>query len=114
MTPANALTQPVHNTLTSNLFVAPLLKRITKESAAEYNEMQQAFELMGWGDLPDDLKIEIYNDVRFMVQELKGRFSSCDPFVQQRRNTVHFWVSSYEDGICTLEAAVNAVKVKSL
>jgi hypothetical protein len=114
MTPANALTQPTHSNVTSNLFVAPLLKRIKKESADEYNEMQQAFELMGWGNLPDELKIEIYNDVRFMVQELKGMFSSCDPYVQQRRNTVHFWVSSYEDGICTLEAAIKAVKVKML
>lgn len=112
MTPANALTHS--NLTTPNLFVAPLLKRIKKESADEYNEMQQAFDLMGWGELPDELKIEIYNDVRFMVEELKGRFSSCDAYVQLRRDTVHFWVSSFQDDICTLEAAVNALKIKSL
>lgn len=112
MTPANALTQT--NLSTPNLFVAPLLKRIRKESADEYNEMQQAFDLMGWGELPDELKIEIYNDVRFMVEELKGRFSSCDEYVQRRRDTVHFWVSSFQDKICTLGAAINALKVKTL
>ena len=115
MTPANALTQPTAPQVNSvNLFVAPLLKRLKKESAQEYKEMQQAFELMGWGKLPDSLKIEIYNDVKFMVQELKGYFSSCDPYVQRRRETVHFWVSSFQDGICTLEAAVKALKIKAL
>ncbi|OAN62564.1 hypothetical protein A8B79_03180 [Balneola sp. EhC07] len=98
----------------TKLFVAPLLNRIKKESKQEFVEMQQTFELMGWGELPDELKIEIYDDVRFMVQELKGYYSSCDQFVQQRRNTVHFWVSSFQDGICSLEAAIKALKVKSL
>tara|TARA_R110000868_G_scaffold37111_4_gene131330 strand:- start:12468 stop:12815 length:348 start_codon:yes stop_codon:yes gene_type:complete len=115
MTPSNAFTQ--HNTSQApalNLFVAPLLKRIKKESASEYQEMQQAFILMGWEKLPDALKIEIYNDVKFMVQELKGMYSSCDPFVENRRNTVHFWVSSFQDNICSLEAAILALKVKSL
>ena len=53
----------------TKLFVAPLLLRIKKESKQEFVEMQEAFELMGWGELPDELKIEIYDDVRFMVQE---------------------------------------------
>ncbi|MBO6524570.1 MAG: hypothetical protein JJ971_12135 [Balneolaceae bacterium] len=115
MNSANALTQ--HNLSQApslNLFVAPLLKRIKKESAEEYVEMQQTFGLMGWGELPDDLKIEIYDDVRYMVQELKGLYSSCDPNVERRRNTVHFWVSSFQDGICSLDAAIKGVKVKAL
>ncbi|GAB5408681.1 MAG: hypothetical protein BalsKO_10460 [Balneolaceae bacterium] len=115
MTPSNALTQQnLSKSPSLNLFVAPLLKRIKKESANEYLEMQQAFDLMGWGKLPDDLKIEIYNDVKAMVQELKGMYSSCDPYVESRRNTVHFWVSSFQDGICNLEAAIKALKVKAL
>ncbi len=97
-----------------NLFVAPLLNRIKKESAKEFEEMQQAFELMGWAKLPDELKIEIYDDVRFMVQELNGLFCSNDEFVQRRRETVHFWVQCYLDRICTLNAAVKALKVKAL
>ncbi|MBD3616023.1 MAG: hypothetical protein HUJ22_05570 [Gracilimonas sp.] len=96
------------------LFAVPVLKRIQKESREEYTEMQQAFDLMGWSELPDELKIEIHNDVRFMVEELKGRFSSCDPFVKRRRESIHYWVSCFQDGICSLEAAIKALKVKTL
>lgn len=96
------------------LFVGPILKRIRKESIEEYNEMQQAFNLMGWGNLPDELKIEIHEDVKFMVEELKGRFSSCDPYVKRRRDSIHYWVSCFQDGICRLETAINALKVKAL
>jgi len=113
MTPQVINTHPSKNKKT-NLFVTPLLSRIKKESAEEYSEMQEAFELMGWSKLPDDLKIEIYDDVRFMVQELKGLFSSCDPYVQRRRNSVHFWVQSFLDNICTKQAAIKALKIKAL
>ncbi|MFA5669192.1 MAG: hypothetical protein WC967_08110 [Balneolaceae bacterium] len=95
-------------------FVTPLLDRIQKESKQEFVEMQQAFELMGWAGLPEELKIEIYNDVKFMVQELKGYYSSCDPFVRRRQETVHYWVSSYKDGICSLNAAIKALKIRQL
>ncbi len=113
MTLNTLIPAPIRKTQ-SNLFVAPLLDRIKEESKLEFGEMEETFRLMGWGDLPDELKIEIYDDVKFMVQELKGHFSSCDPYVQRRRQTVHFWVSSFQDGICTLEAATKALKVKSL
>ena len=95
-------------------FAIPLLDRIQKESKQEFVEMQQAFELMGWDALPEELKIEIYNDVKSMVQELKGYFSSCDPFVLRRRDTVHYWVSCYQDGICSLKTAINALKIRQL
>lgn len=96
------------------LFALPILKRIERESQQEYDEMQEAFELMGWSDLPDTLKVEIHADVKFMVEELKGRFSSVDPFVKSRRQTVTYWVNCYQDGICSLDAAVASLKVKSL
>lgn len=99
---------------TANLFIAPLLKRIKKESAKEYTEMQEAFNLLGWAKLPDEIKIEIYEDVRFMVKELKGLYSTCDPYIQRRRETVHFWVQSFLDKIASKEAAIKALKVKSL
>jgi hypothetical protein len=76
--------------------------------------MQDAFDLLGWAKLPDEIKIEIYEDVRFMVKELKGLFSSCDPYIQRRRDTVHFWVQSFLDKIATKEAAIKALKVKML
>ena len=76
--------------------------------------MQEAFELMGWAKLPDDIKIEIYDDVRFMVKELKGLYSTCDPFIQKRRERVHFWVQSFIDKIATKEAVIKALKIKAI
>ena len=97
-----------------NVFVAPLLHRIKKESVNEYVEMQEAFTLMGWEKLPDDIKIEIYDDVRFMVKELKGLYSTCDPFIQKRRERVHFWVQSFIDKIATKQAVIRALKIKAI
>ncbi len=105
---------PKNKTQSAKLFAVPILKRIRTESRKEYQEMQQAFDLLGWGNLPDELKIEVYGDVKFMVEELKGRFSTCDPFVKRRRETVHYWVSCFQDGICSLQTAINALKVKTL
>ena len=97
-----------------NVFVAHLLHRIKKESAEEYVEIQEAFELMGWAKLPDEIKIEIYEDVRFMIKELKGLFSTCDLYVLKRRETVHFWVQSYLDNIASKEVAVKALKIHGI
>lgn len=111
---SNALSITPKQNKETALFAVPVLKRIQQESIEEYNEMQQAFNLMGWGGLPDELKIEIHEDVKFMVQELKGKFSSCDPFVKRRRESVHYWISCFQDGICSLDAAIKALKVKPL
>lgn len=111
---SNALSITPKTNQKAKLFAVPVLKRIQQESIEEYNEMQQAFNLMGWGNLPNELKIEIHEDVKFMVEELKGRFSSCDPFVKRRRESIDYWVSCFQDGICSLEAAIKALKVKAL
>ncbi|MEX0843776.1 MAG: hypothetical protein WD022_00770 [Balneolaceae bacterium] len=111
---SNALSITPQQNKNSKFFALPLLKRIQKESREEYSEMQQAFDLLGWGNLPDELKIEINEDIKFMVEELKGRFSSCDPFVTRRRESIHYWVSCFQDGICSLEAAIKVLKVKPL
>lgn len=111
---SNALSITPQQEQSTALFAVPLLNRIKKESHQEYAEMQQAFDLLGWGNLPDELKMEINNDVKYMVEELKGRFSSCDPFVKRRRESIHYWVNCFEDGICTLDAAIKALKVKPL
>ena len=98
----------------AKIFAIPLLHRIKKESAEEYSEMQEAFELMGWATLPDEIKMEIYDDVRFMVKELKGLYSSCDPFIQKRRERIHFWVQSFIDKISTREAVIRELKIKAI
>ncbi|SMO50726.1 hypothetical protein [Fodinibius sediminis] len=92
----------------------PVLCRVLREAEEEHRQLQQMFELMGWGDLPDMLKMEIKEDVSAMVDELKGHYSSCDPHVGRRRQRVVHWVNSYSDGICSLDTAVQALRVRSL
>lgn len=92
----------------------PVLRKVLKEAEQEHQQLQEMFKLMGWGDLPDALKIEIKDDVSALVDELQGRYSSCDPGVARRRQRVVHWVDSYEDGICSLQTAVEALRVRSL
>ena len=97
-----------------NPFIRPLLTRISNESEWDYQELQQVFQLLGWHKVPDILKVEIYDDVRVMVEELRGNYSSCDPYVYNRRNRVHYWVQSFLDGTSSLKTAIQALKVHSL
>jgi len=97
-----------------NPFIRPLLTRISNESEWDYQELQQVFQLLGWHKVPDILKVEIYDDVRVMVEELRGNYSSCDPYVYNRRNRVHYWVQSFLDGTSSLKTAIQALKIHSL
>jgi hypothetical protein len=99
---------------TKNPFIRPLLARISSESEREYQELQQVFSLLGWHEVPDGLKVEIYDGVRVMVEELQGNYSSCDPYVRNRRNRVHYWVQSYLDGNTSLNTAIEALKIHPL
>ena len=99
---------------TKNPFIRPLLARISSESEREYQELQQVFSLLGWHEVPDGLKVEIYDDVRVMVEELRGNYSSCDPYVRNRRNRVHYWVQSYLYGNTSLNTAIEALKIHPL
>jgi hypothetical protein len=94
--------------------VEPVLRKAFLEARKEHQKLQEMFELMGWGDLPDALKIEIKDDVAALVGELQGQYSSCDPYVARRRNSVTYWVNCFRDGICSLDTAVRALKVKKL
>lgn len=92
----------------------PVLRKVLKEAEKEHRELQYMFKLMGWGDLPDALKMEIKDDVAAMVGELQGQYSSCDPYVARRRQRVVHWVESYRDGICSLETAIESLHIKKL
>jgi hypothetical protein len=92
----------------------PVLRKVLQEAEQEHKELQQIFALMGWEDLPDALKMEIKDDVSAMVKELKGHYSSCDPHVARRRERVVYWVDCYRDKVCSLETAIEALKVRSL
>lgn len=98
----------------STFDVEPVLRKAFVEAQQEHRQLQQMFKLMGWGDLPDVLKIEIKDDVAAIVDELQGQYSSCDPYVQKRRESVTYWVSCYQDGICSLNTAIDALKVRKL
>lgn len=94
--------------------IEPVLRKAFIEAEKEHRALQEIFELMGWGDLPDALKMEIKEDVASMVDELKGQYSSCDPYVKKRRQSVTYWVNCYKDGICSLRTAIDALKVRKL
>ncbi|HYW34410.1 MAG TPA: hypothetical protein VE868_03285 [Balneolaceae bacterium] len=94
--------------------VEPLLSKVSQEAEKEHKKMQEVFSLLGWGDLPDTLKIEIKDDVKAMVEELEGKYSTCDPYVRKRRARVTYWVDAYLDGICSLQTAIDALKVTKL
>lgn len=98
----------------SSVNMEPVLRKVLKEAEREHHELQEMFQLMGWGALPDALKIEIKDDVAAMVDELKGEYSSCDPHVGRRRQRVVHWVNSFLDGICSLETAIEALRVRKL
>jgi hypothetical protein len=108
----NTATQSTQKRLDVNL--EPVLRKVLKEAEKEHRELQNMFELMGWGRLPDALKMEIKDDVKAMVDELEGQYSSCDPYVARRRQRVVHWVQSYLDGICSLDTAIEALHIKKL
>ncbi|MEX0770967.1 MAG: hypothetical protein WD035_09555 [Balneolaceae bacterium] len=91
----------------------PVLTKVLAEAEHDHDELENMFKLMGWENLPVDLKIEIKEDVKSHIDELNGFYSTCDPFVQRRRESVDFWVRSYQDGICTLDTAVKALRIRS-
>ncbi len=92
----------------------PVLQKVIRQAKKEHKELQEMFGLMGWGDLPDALKMEIKDDVAAMVDELRGQYSSCDPHVERRRQRVVYWVNNFKDDICSLKTAVDALRVRSL
>lgn len=92
----------------------PLLKRLLHEARQEEKDVREVLDLMGWGTLPEEIIIEIKEDIRAFRQELEGVYSSCDPFVQKRRQRVDYWVRLYLAGDCSLETAVSVLRVRSL
>jgi len=102
------------HTLNDTFNVEPVLRKALQDAEREHHELQQIFSLMGWQELPDELKMEIKGDVSAMVDELKGNYSTCDPFVQKRRKRVIYWIESYMEGICSLETAIQSVRIKKL
>ncbi len=109
------MTQSTAQNLETQAFnLEPILGKVLKEAKKEDQKLQEVFALMGWGSLPDRLKVEIKDDVSSMVDELKGRYSTCDPFVLKRRKRIHYWVENYRENMCSLKTAVEALRIKKL
>lgn len=92
----------------------PVLVSIFKKAEKEYKELEEMFSLIGWEEVPEELKFAIEDDVRGYIDELNGRYSTTCTGVQRRRESVDFWVNSYLDGICSLETTLDALKVTKL
>jgi len=92
----------------------PVLRSILREAELEHLQIQQMFGLLGWGNLPEDLKYMIKEDVKGYIDELQGNYSTNCPQVQRRRESVDFWVNSYNDGICSLQSTLDALKTTRL
>ena len=97
-----------------NFSPEPVLRSIFREAELEHRQIEQMFDMLGWGELPDDLKYMVKDDVKGYIDELKGEFSTNCPLVQRRRESVDFWVNSFKDGICALETALDALKTTRL
>lgn len=92
----------------------PALYSIFHKAEAEFRQIEQMFVMLGWGELPNEIKLVIEEDVKGYIDELHGNYSTNCPLVQRRRESVDFWVNSYLDGLCTTDTAAEALKVKTL
>lgn len=89
----------------------PLFQKMLGDAMKEEQEMNEIFSLLGWGDLPLELKMTIHSDVSGYLNELQGRYSTSCSYVQKRRERVDYWVNSYLDGLSTLKQSVDALKI---
>ncbi len=90
-----------------------VLHKVDTALQAEDERLNQIYEAMGWGDLPYRLKFEIALDIVGFYDELKGLYSTRDPFVLARRKRVLYWINNYRSGNCSLDTVVNALKINS-
>ncbi len=100
--------------LPNNFRAEPVLRSIFREAELEHRSIIQMFNLLGWGDLPEELKFTIKEDVKGYIDELNGEYSTNCPLVQRRRESVDFWVNSYKDDLCSLDTALEALKTTRL
>jgi hypothetical protein len=99
---------------TTSFKTEPVLFSIFHKAETEFRQIEEMFDMLGWGDLPNQLKLAIEEDVKGYIDELHGNYSSSCSLVQRRRESVDFWVNSYLDGVCTLDTASDALKVKQM
>ncbi|MEX0681345.1 MAG: hypothetical protein WD097_08190 [Balneolales bacterium] len=74
-------------------------------------EAHELFALMGWDNLPQEIRLSIAVDVIGYRDELSGLYSTCDPMVRNRRKSISFWVNNYLNGYCNADTAAKALRV---
>lgn len=89
----------------------PTLTKVETERTHEDLALNEIYETMGWGDLPYRLKFEIALDVVGFYDELRGMYSTRDPYVLARRKRVVYWINNYRSGNCSLKTVLNALKI---
>jgi len=94
--------------------IEPILRKVLAEAESEHRELEEVYELMGWTAIPQELKMEIKEDIKAFREELLGNYSTCDPHVYRRRQRIDYWVRAYCEGLCSIKTAVNALRVKPL
>lgn len=92
----------------------PAILSIFHKAELEHRQIEEMFELLGWSNLPEELKLCIEEDVKGFVDELHGQYCTNCSYVQRRRESVDFWVNSFLNELCSLNTAVQALKVKNL
>lgn len=97
-------------TSSSTLHADSVLRDVSQRS----QDVEQVLNLLGWSLLPNQVIIEILDDLSSYAEELKGGFSTICPYVQQRRKRVVYWVESLMNGICTAETAAQALHIPLL
>lgn len=85
--------------------------QLHKAIRMERKRMEEIYALLGWSDLPEELKSVVAADVKGYADELEGRYSTRCVYVQRRRESVDFWIRSYKDGLCTLETALESLQI---
>lgn len=94
--------------------VGPLLRKVLRDAETEERELDEMFALLGWSALHEEIKLEIRDDVRACAEELRGNYSTSDPYVLRRRQRVDYWVRASLRGQCTVMTAVRALRTTSL
>ena len=92
----------------------PVILSIFRKAELEQKQSDEMFNLLGWGSLPAELKYEVEEDVKGYYDELHGLYSTSCEFVQRRRESVDFWIKSYKDGLCSLDTALDSLRLNKI
>ncbi len=102
-------------------YTFPILRAVSgldKKAASKLNpllvESRETFEMLGWAALPESIKLVIAIDIIGFRDELNGMYSTSNPGVLNRRKRINYWVDNYQQGVCSEESVIEALRVSYL